>query len=96
MIDVVYAMGTETVNMPSGGSVAVFKGSHWPATDPVVRARPELFTDDPRYGLLYTSPPPGYDGDLNELEPDVEQATAVPGEKRSVRRPRRDPAEVTL
>jgi hypothetical protein len=82
MIEVVYAMGTENVNMTSGATVQVHKGTHWPATDPVVRTRPALFTKDPRYGLLYTAPPPGHDGELNE----VEEATANPGEKRSARR----------
>ncbi len=81
-IDVVYAMGTENVNMSSGATVPVHKGSHWPKTDPVVQARPALFSPDPRFGLLYTDAPPGYDTDLNE----VEEATANPGEKRSVRR----------
>ena len=82
MIDVVYAMGTENVNMPSGATVQVHKGTHWPATDPVVQVRPALFTTDPRYGLLYTAAPPGHDTELNEIE----EATANPGEKRSVRR----------
>ena len=82
MIDVVYAMGTETVGMPDGTAIPVHKGSHWPASDPVVARRPALFTSDARFGLLYTVPPPGFDMDLNE----VEEATANPGEKRSVRR----------
>ena len=84
VIEVVYAMGDETVNMPSGASVPVRKGSHWSASDPVVMTRPGLFTPDPRYGLAYTPgwAPPGYDTDLNE----VEAATAAPGEKRSARR----------
>ncbi len=82
MIDVVYAMGTENVNMPTGATIPVHKGSHWPASDPVVKARPGLFTADPRYGLLYTEAPPGHDSELNE----VEEATSNPGEKRSVRR----------
>lgn len=81
-IQVVYAMGTELVGLPTGQTVPVHKGTHWPASDPVVKYRPNLFSDDPRYGLLYTAPPPGYDGELNE----VEEATANPGEKRSVRR----------
>jgi hypothetical protein len=85
VIDVVYAMGTEVVGLPSGASVPVQKGTHWPAGDPVVLARPELFTSDPRFGLLYTQAPPGYDAELNEL-PEVEAATAAPGERRSVRR----------
>lgn len=82
MIPVVYAMGTETVGMPDGSSVPVSKGSHWPAEDPVVKRRPGLFSEDARYGLLYTVAPAGYDVDLNE----VEEATANPGEKRSARR----------
>lgn len=81
-MDVVYAMGSEVVGLPNGETLRVPKGTHWPATDPVVQARPGLFTTDPRYGLLYTAAPPGYDADLNE----VEMATANPGEKRSVRR----------
>ena len=68
--------------MPDGTSVPVPKGTHWPVSDPVVKQRPQLFTTDARYGLLYTAPPPGYDGQLNE----VEEATANPGERRNVRR----------
>lgn len=87
MIEVVFAMGTENVNMPSGATIQVHKGSHWPRTDPVVKVRPELFTSDPRYGLLYTAAPPGYDTELNELDEGVvESATANPGERRSARR----------
>lgn len=96
-IDVVYAMGSEHVPLPSGAIAVVQKGQHWPASDQVVTARPQLFTADPRYGLMYSQAPPGYDADLNELEPAVEDAsldpddeaaTAAPGERRSVRRPR--------
>lgn len=81
-MDIVYAQASEKVMLHSGQVARVVRGQHWPATDPVVRARPDLFTTDPRYGLLYTQAPPGYDADLNE----VEEATAVPGEKRSARR----------
>jgi hypothetical protein len=35
-------------------------GSHWPADDPIVLARPELFTEDCRYGLMYSGDPPPY------------------------------------
>lgn len=79
-IPIVYAVGTDFVNLPGGGRTRVAKGTHWPATDPAVRARPELFSDDPRWGLLYTVEPDGYDAP-------VEAASAAPGEKRSVRRP---------
>jgi hypothetical protein len=81
-MDIVYALSNANVPLRSGRTAQVRKGQHWPATDEAVRARPELFTTDPRYGLVYTEAPPGYDGELNE----VEEATANPGEKRSVRR----------
>ena len=81
-MDIVYALSNGNVPLKSGAVANVRKGQHWPATDQVVKLRPELFTTDPRYGLVYTEAPPGHDGELNE----VEEATAVPGEKRSVRR----------
>lgn len=79
MINVVYAMGTDYVNLPSGGRVRVNKGSHWPADDPAVRTRPELFSDDPRWGMQYTAVPDGYDAP-------VETASSAPGERRIARR----------
>lgn len=82
MIDVVFAMGTDFVNLPTGGRVKVQKGTHWPADDPAVRARPELFSADTRWGMQYTREPEGYDAPVDV----VEMATANPGEKRSVRR----------
>lgn len=81
-MDVVYAQSNGRVLLKSGQTAHVQKGQHWPATDQVVKMRPELFTTDPRYGLVYTEAPPGHDGELNEIE----AATAVPGERRSVRR----------
>lgn len=81
-MDVVFAQATEQVPLRSGRVAQVRKGQHWPKSDPVVRARPELFTEDPRFGLVYTEAPPGFDAELNE----VEMATANPGERRSVRR----------
>jgi hypothetical protein len=81
-MDVVFAQGTAHVALPSGAVAHVRKGQHWPKTDPVVRMRPDLFTEDPRFGLVYTEAPPGHDRELNEIE----AATAVPGERRSVRR----------
>lgn len=124
-VDVVFACGNESVVLPSGQAVRVVPGQHWPADDPLVRARPELFTSDSRFGMLYTEPrdeydpalyPPVYeigpdarlerDGepDAPDVEdasavPEAEQATAAPGEKRSVRRPRKTEipdSEVTL
>lgn len=78
-MDVVFATSTASVSF-SGAQVRVMKGSHWPAGDPLVAAYPHLFSPDPRYGMLYTIEPDGYDA------PVVESATAAPGERRSTRR----------
>lgn len=85
MTDFVYAMGTEKVHLPTGATVLVPKGSMVPAADPVVRARPDLFSPDPRYcaSLFGTVVPDG----LGPDDPPVEAATANPGERRSARRP---------
>lgn len=85
---IVYACGSERVALPGGGSALVPKGSHWSADDPVVRARPDLFSTDPRFGLLYSIEPEGYGAPVGAVSADapVEQATAAPGEKRQVRR----------
>jgi hypothetical protein len=65
--------------MAAGHSVTIRKGEHWPTTDPVVVARPDLFSSDARYGMSYSVPPP------EDAEGTVEQATAGPGERRNVR-----------
>src|SRR5215471_21818774 len=81
-LQVVYATTTAAVTMPGGYTVTVRFGSHWPATDPVVAQQPSLFSEDPRYGLNYTAPPPT----------PVEQATANPGERRMTVRTQADDA----
>jgi hypothetical protein len=63
-----------------GAQRAIHKGTHWPASDPLVIAYPHLFSPDPRYGMAYTVEPEGYDA------PPVESASAAPGERRSTRR----------
>lgn len=85
MIEVVYAVGAEYVDLPSGFRMMVQKGSHWPVDDPVVLARPHLFSRDTRYGLFYSAEPEGY-GEPEGAFDEVEQATSAPGEKRSARR----------
>ncbi len=80
MIEVVYAKDSANISLPNGGRGKILKGQHFPADDPFVRSRPDLFSSDPRYGLLYTVEPDGFDA------PIVEEATANPGERRSVRR----------
>lgn len=79
MIKAVYATETVRITTESGAPVLVQKGSHWPADDPIVRDNPQLFSEDPRWGMVYTRPPEGYDAP-------IEQATAAPGEKRNTRR----------
>ena len=76
----VYARTTTTVASPSGATTFVQEGTHWSDEDPLVQANPDLFSDDPRHGMLFSRPL------LPEDYPPVEQATAVPGEKRNARR----------
>jgi len=78
-MDVVYATTTAPVELPSGIRGIVQKGTHWPADDPVVKAHPDWFSRDPRFGMVYSVEPTGYDAP-------VEQATAAPGERRNIRR----------
>jgi hypothetical protein len=81
----VFAKSTTSVPLPDGGMVSVMAGTHWSAEDPVVRTHPDLFSDDPRHGMLFSRPlaPNDYPG---ADESPVEQATAGPGEKRATRR----------
>jgi hypothetical protein len=80
VIEHVFATADFPADTPAGGRAQVWKGSHWPKNDPVVKQYPDRFSPDPRYGLQYTQEPEGWD------EPPVEQATAAPGEKRQTRR----------
>ena len=80
-MNIVYATGTTSVTAPDGSSVTVRHGQHWSAEDPIVRAHPGLFSDNPCYGLTFTGEPP-----VEMSQPPVESATAAPGERRNVRR----------
>ena len=81
-MDVVFAKYVTVVTTADGAQVRVEFGSHWPADDPVVQARPDAFSPDPRYGVQWYGDPPA-----EMAEPPVEQATAGPGERRgAVRR----------
>lgn len=53
----VFAKATVAVD-DMGYPVTVHGGSHWLADDPLVAARPDLFTADCRYGLAYSGDPP--------------------------------------
>jgi hypothetical protein len=55
--NVVFATATTLAAHPRhGGVVEVTEGSHWLAEDPLVKAYPTLFTDDPRFGLRCSDP----------------------------------------
>lgn len=53
----VFAKTTAVVN-DTGAPETVQGGSHWLADDPLVLARPDLFTTDCRYGLAWSGEPP--------------------------------------
>jgi hypothetical protein len=85
----VFAIETRLVSNPkTGGTESINIGEHWLADDPVVKAYPHLFTNDPRYGLRSSLP---FDGDgypaghapAKRSADATETATAAPGEKRS-------------
>jgi hypothetical protein len=63
-------------------TVQIQRGEIWDPDDPVVQSHPDWFTSDPT-GLMRRSDPPSI---APMTEPAVEQATAAPGEKRSVKR----------
>lgn len=83
-MQVVYAAYTAVIATADGGQLTIRRGEYWPADDPVVQQAPAgMFSPDPRDGLLSSSVPPA----AGEMP--VEAATAVPGERRPVGRPRR-------
>jgi hypothetical protein len=85
----VFARASSTVALPHGGVVAVMEGTHWSEDDPIVKAHPELFSHDARYGALFSRPlePEDYPGaEVPESRSTVEQATATPGDLRNINR----------
>jgi hypothetical protein len=91
-MDIVFATETGFVSDPrTGSSVHVAQGTHWPADDPVVRAYPSYFTDDPRRGLQ-SSRPLDADGNPIGVRRSVvhtETTSAEPGEHRTRRSPKK-------
>jgi hypothetical protein len=76
-MDMVYAVDSAQIAMPDGSLALIRKGEPRRADDPLVRFKPMLFTDEPERPLPTSIGPDGSP---------VEAATAVPGEKRNVRR----------
>jgi hypothetical protein len=57
--EIVFATGNAVI-AHDGGRIKVMKGTHWPASDPLVKQHSDLFSDDPRWGLFYSVEPAGY------------------------------------
>ena len=85
MADVVFAMSTCTLVDPASGlKVRLSEGEAWWASDPFVKARPDLFVSAPanvrgQRGVKSTPTE-------KIVLPEVEQAVSVPGVKRQVKR----------
>jgi hypothetical protein len=77
-VDVVYAMDSGHVGGPDGLMVMVRKGTHWPASDPLVVASPGMFSADPRWGLCYTTAAPP-----EVVEADAPAEAPAPGRRRA-------------
>jgi hypothetical protein len=82
-MQVVFAKFDAGVTTPDGGFSMVRMGEHRHPADPVVKARPDVFSPDPRYGLVWYGTPPA---ELADPPDEVEAATAGPGERRNTRR----------
>ena len=85
MADVVFAMSPCTLVDPASGlKVRLSEGEAWWASDPFVKARPDLFVSAPanvrgQRGVKSTP--------VEKIVlPEVEQAVSVPGVKRQVKR----------
>lgn len=94
-MSIVYANVTRwdvRVAAPWGVWVPIPPGSHWDSEDPIVKAFPQYFSDDPAVGIASSLPPPEHRPAVF-VGPPVEQATAAPGEVRETpRRTRRTQA----
>lgn len=83
-MDYVYATDTILVYstaknpIPHSEPVQLVRGEQYASNDPIVKARPDLFTAENRRPIRSTETASGL----------VEDATARPGEKRSTRRPK--------
>ena len=76
MPDICYAAFTASTANPSTGFIVhIVEGEVWAADDPLVLARPDLFTDSPPV-IRRTAPAPA----------PIETASKAPGERRSVKR----------
>lgn len=70
----VFAKSTTVVGTRGGGTTHVQEGEVWSSHDPIVIDHPDLFSDKPTK--------------VRGAKDTVEEATASPGEKRTVKRTR--------
>lgn len=78
-MELVFANCTAWVGIGDGRTVQIIQDEAWFAGDPVVKARPDLFNDEPSI-VRGTRPVPV---ETAAGDAGVEQATAAPGEKRT-------------
>ncbi len=71
-MDVRFPVANAALPLSTGAVFHVLMGQHWHADDPVVREHPDMFSDDPRYGLAYSTPP------AEMADPPAETAVAAP------------------
>ena len=79
----VFAKATTVAN-DLGFPFTVQGGTHWLADDPLVTARPDLFTVDCRYGLSFSGEPP----EVLRLPPDEDEPgpTGLPRRRQAAAR----------
>lgn len=88
-LEIVFVKGTATVMAGPSRFITLVQGDHWPASDPIVKAHPGLFTADATVGLQVSAPlevNEEENADAGQPQAPVEQATKAPGEKRTTRR----------
>jgi hypothetical protein len=91
-MDVVFANRHVLASHPKhGGVVELIEGGHYLADDPIVTTYPDLFTDDPRFGLRCSDPLEA-DGlpawaDRSEPEPEEQPAPGPEPEQQPEQQP---------
>lgn len=69
MPNIVYVLADLFTSNGQGGQIQLREGEPWAVDDPLVKSRPELFTDSPRLRRTVEAPV-------------IETTTAAPGERR--------------
>ncbi len=75
-MNIVYATSTTSITNELGVSFTLHRGEVWNADDPLVKSRPHFFSKTPVVARVSNGQ--GFEN--------IEQATAAPGERRTVKR----------